>query len=122
MLGFDVCHEITNAMEVGVAFATRGITNWAAHHIHLAPTIVLTVVDEPLNAALELLCTLGVAPSLVKTGQLSQLGWGVAITGVVADGPARIAADALVVVLVMHSRAKMLMHASNQLITRGVRR
>ena len=65
MLGFDVCHEITNAMEVGIAFATRGITNGATHHIHLAPTIVLTVVDEPVYAALELLCTLGVAPSLV---------------------------------------------------------
>ena len=121
MLGFDVGHEITNAMKVGIALTTRRIADGATYHIHLASSAGFTVVDEPLYAALELSCTSGVAPSLVKTSQLGDLGWRVASGGMVIDQPALCAADALVVVLVLGSRGRMLTHASDQLIARGVR-
>ena len=117
MLGFEVCHQFANTMEVAITLATRWITDRATYHIHLAPTIGSTVVDEPLYTALELLCTFGVAPSLVKTAQLSQVGWGVAIAGMVTVHPAGIAADTLIVVVISHSGAKMLMHASDHLVT-----
>ena len=72
MLGFDVCHQITNAVEVAITLASRWVTDGATHHVHLAPALGSAAVDELLHAALELLCSFGVAPSLVKTAQLSK--------------------------------------------------
>ena len=113
MFGFDVCHQIANAVEVAITLASRWITDGATGHFHLAPAFGSAAVDEPLHAALEVLCTLGVAPSLVKTAQLSQVGWGVAVAGMVTVHPAGsaadtlivVAADTLIVVMVSHSRA-----------------
>ena len=73
MLGLDMGHEITYAVDVGIALTTRWVTYGTTYDIHLGSTMPLAVVYEAIYADLELICTFRVAPVLIKTCEFAGL-------------------------------------------------